>query len=47
MNISRIILIGCAVFAVISGIGLRAEHSETAKENEPVNVLEISEPQSV
>ncbi|KAA8602528.1 cache domain-containing protein [Vibrio cyclitrophicus] len=47
MNISRIILIGCAVFAVISGIGLRAEHSETAKENEPVNVLEISEPHVV
>ncbi|TVU65899.1 cache domain-containing protein [Vibrio echinoideorum] len=47
MNISRIILIGCAVFAVISGIGLRAEHSETAKENEPVNVLDISEPHVV
>ena len=47
MNISRIILIGCAVFAVISGIGLRAEHSETMKENEPVNVLDISEPHVV
>ncbi|MEL0607798.1 cache domain-containing protein [Vibrio echinoideorum] len=47
MNISRIILIGCAVFAVISGIGLRAEHSEAAKENEPVNVLDISEPHVV
>ncbi|MCC4781491.1 cache domain-containing protein [Vibrio lentus] len=47
MNISRIILIGCAVFAVISGIGLRAEHSETVKENEPVNVLDISEPHVV
>ncbi|CAK2789089.1 cache domain-containing protein [Vibrio crassostreae] len=47
MNLSRIILIGCAVFAVVSGIGLRAEHSETEKETKPVNVLDISEPHVV
>ncbi|CAK2418471.1 Cytochrome c [Vibrio crassostreae] len=47
MNLSRIILIGCAVFAVVSGIGLRAEHSETMEENKPVNVLDISEPHVV
>ncbi|CAK3854710.1 cache domain-containing protein [Vibrio sp. 10N.222.51.C8] len=47
MNLSRIILIGCAVFAVVSGIGLRAEHSETEKEAKPVNVLDISEPHVV
>ncbi|WP_210449628.1 cache domain-containing protein [Vibrio crassostreae] len=47
MNLSRIILIGCAVFALVSGIGLRAEHSETEKEAKPVNVLDISEPHVV
>ncbi|CAK1847399.1 cache domain-containing protein [Vibrio crassostreae] len=47
MNLSRIILIGCAVFAVVSGIGLRAEHSKTMEENKPVNVLDISEPHVV
>ncbi|MEZ9909449.1 cache domain-containing protein [Vibrio sp. 10N.261.51.A3] len=47
MNLSRIILIGCALFAVISGIGLRAEHSEVEKEIKPVNVLDISEPHVV
>ncbi|MEZ8612338.1 MULTISPECIES: cache domain-containing protein [unclassified Vibrio] len=47
MNLSRIILIGCALFAVVSGIGLRAEHSETEKEAKPVNVLDISEPHVV
>ena len=47
MNLSRLILIGCAVFAVVSGIGLRAEHSETEKEAKPVNVLDISEPHVV
>ncbi|MCY9862965.1 cache domain-containing protein [Vibrio coralliirubri] len=47
MNLSRIILIGCALFAVVSGIGLRAEHSEVEKETKPVNVLEISEPHVV
>ncbi|CDT13902.1 MULTISPECIES: cache domain-containing protein [Vibrio] len=47
MNLSRIILIGCALFAVVSGIGLRAEHSEVEKETKPVNVLDISEPHVV
>ncbi|CAK2865960.1 Cytochrome c [Vibrio crassostreae] len=47
MNLSRIILIGYAVFAVVSGSGLRAEHSETMEENKPVNVLDISEPHVV
>ncbi|NVN80417.1 MULTISPECIES: cache domain-containing protein [unclassified Vibrio] len=47
MNLARIILIGCAVFAVVNGIGLRAEHSETEKEAKPVNVLDISEPHVV
>ena len=47
MNLSRIILIVCAVFAVVSGISLRAEHSETEKEAKPVNVLDISEPHVV
>ncbi|WP_116871299.1 cache domain-containing protein [Vibrio splendidus] len=47
MNLSRIILIGCAVFAVVSGISLRAEHSETEKQAKPVNVLDISEPHVV
>ncbi len=47
MNLSRLILIGCAVFAVVSGIGLRAEHSEVEKETKPVNVLDISEPHVV
>ncbi|MCZ8498923.1 hypothetical protein O9929_16375 [Vibrio lentus] len=47
MNISRIILIGCAVFAVIVALDCKKEYSETAKENEPVNVLDISEPHVV
>ncbi|CAH6876068.1 conserved hypothetical protein [Vibrio chagasii] len=47
MNLSRIILIGCAVFAVVSGISLRAEHSETEKQAKPINVLDISEPHVV
>ncbi|WP_261883454.1 cache domain-containing protein [Vibrio pelagius] len=47
MSLSKIILISCAFFAVIGGIGLRAEHSESEKATQAVNVLDISEPHVV